>query len=86
MYDTAGSNPWPGGRPRQSPERECSHMTLSLLIGRLVTYEGRVYRFSGITPVSVQPTRALLEDLRTGAFIEVPASQVTAAVETGDDH
>jgi hypothetical protein len=61
-------------------------MLLSLPIGTTVIFKGRLYRFSGITPVSVQPTRALLEDLRTGALIEVPASQLSATVETGNGH
>jgi hypothetical protein len=83
MYDAAGSKLLARSVCQtQSPEQQCSHMTLPLLIGNLVTYKGRVYRFRGITPVSVQPARALLEDLRTGAFIEVPTTQLTAADES----
>jgi hypothetical protein len=51
-------------------------LTLSLAIGTIVIYKGRAYRFCGITPVSIQPTNALLEDLRTGAWSEVPAAQL----------
>jgi hypothetical protein len=59
-------------------------MTLSLAIGTTVIYKGRAYRFCGITPVSIQPASALLEDLRTGEYVEVPAIELTAARVAGD--
>jgi hypothetical protein len=53
-------------------------LTLSLTIGTMIIYKGRAYRFCGITPVSIEPTNALLKDLRTGAWSEVPAAQLRA--------
>ena len=43
-------------------------------IGATIIYNGGAYRFCGTTPASVQPTRALLQDLRTGVS---PATEVT---------
>jgi hypothetical protein len=54
-------------------------LTLSLTIGTTVIYKGRAYRFCGTTPASIQPVMALLEDLRTGAWSEVPAVHLIAA-------
>jgi len=52
-------------------------LTLSLPpIGTTILYRGRAYRYCGITPASVQPVAALLRDLRTGAWKQVPASEV----------
>jgi hypothetical protein len=47
-------------------------------IGTTVVYRGRAYRFCGVTPVSIQPTTAVLRDLRTGAWTQVPAVQLAA--------
>lgn len=47
-----------------------------LPIGTIVLHNGRAYRFCGITPASIQPTMASLEDLRTGALSDVPADQL----------
>jgi hypothetical protein len=46
-------------------------------IGSIVLYEGRAYRFCGITPASIQPVAALLEDLRTGAWRQVPVKEIS---------
>ena len=42
-----------------------------LPISTVVIYNGHAYRFCGITPASIQPTMALLEDLRTHARSDV---------------
>jgi hypothetical protein len=39
-------------------------------VGDLVTYEGRVLRVRGISPMSASPRRVLLEDPETGEHIE----------------
>jgi hypothetical protein len=45
-------------------------------IGTTVLYKGRACRFRGLTPVSIQPARALLEDLRTSAWYEVASAEI----------
>jgi len=57
-------------------------VTLSLTIGTIVIYKGRAYRFCGITPASIQPAMALLEDLRIGAWCEVPAVQLLTPTQS----
>jgi hypothetical protein len=47
-------------------------------IGTIILYKGRAYRFCGITPASVQPARALLQDRQTGSWSEVTAVALTA--------
>ena len=39
-------------------------------VGDLVTYEGRVLRVRGISPMSASPRRALLEDVETSDAVE----------------
>ena len=39
-------------------------------VGDLVTYEGRVLRVRGISPMSASPRRVLLEDPGTGEQVE----------------
>jgi hypothetical protein len=46
-------------------------------IGTTVLYEGRAYRFHGITPASIEPVTAMLEDLATGSWRQVPAARLT---------
>lgn len=41
-------------------------------VGDLVTYEGRVLRVRGISPMSASPRRALLEDVDTSEDLEAP--------------
>ena len=50
-------------------------------IGTTIVYLGRAYRFCGVTPVSIQPTTAVLRDLRTGAWTQVPAARLTTGRE-----
>jgi hypothetical protein len=45
-------------------------------IGATILYNGGAHRFCGTTPTSVQPTMALLQDLRTGVWSEVPAIEL----------
>jgi hypothetical protein len=47
-------------------------------IGATIIYNGGAHRFCGTTPTSVQPTMALLQDLRTGVWSEVPAIELAA--------
>jgi len=47
-------------------------------IGTTVVYNGRAYRFCGVTPVSIQPPAAVLQDLRTGAWTQVPVARLAA--------
>jgi hypothetical protein len=47
-------------------------------IGTTIVFAGRIYRFCGTTPASVQPPVALLQDLSTGTWTEVPASYFAA--------
>jgi hypothetical protein len=47
-------------------------------IGTTVVYKGRAYRFCGITPTSIQPAAAVLQDLRTGAWTHVPVAELAA--------
>ena len=41
-------------------------------VGDDVTYDGRVYRVRGISPMSASPRRVLLEDTETGENVEAP--------------
>ena len=46
-------------------------------IGATIIYNGCAYRFCGTTPTSIQPTMALLQDRRTGAWSEIPAIELS---------
>jgi hypothetical protein len=59
-------------------------VTPSLPIGTIVIFNGRAYRFCGITPASVQPTMASLEDLRTGARSDVLLEQLSCSPQSPD--
>jgi hypothetical protein len=48
-------------------------------VGDLVTYEGRVLRVRGISPMSASPRRVLLEDPATGEQIEARADDLEQA-------
>jgi hypothetical protein len=52
-------------------------------VGDLVTYEGRVLRVRGISPMSASPRRVLLEDPASGEQIEAPVDDV--APDDGPD-
>lgn len=39
-------------------------------VGDVVTYDGRVLRVRGISPMSASPRRVLLEDVETGEQVE----------------
>lgn len=39
-------------------------------VGDVVTYDGRVLRVRGISPMSASPRRVLLEDVETGEHVE----------------
>jgi hypothetical protein len=58
-------------------------VTPSLPIGTIVIYNGYAYRFCGITPASIQPTMAVLEDPRTGARSDVPVVQLDHSTPSG---
>jgi hypothetical protein len=45
-------------------------------IGTTIVYRGRAYRFCGVTPASIQPVTAVLRDLRTGAWTQVPVARL----------
>jgi hypothetical protein len=47
-------------------------------IGTTIVYKGHAYRFCGVTPASIQPTAAVLQDLRTGAWTQVPVALLAA--------
>jgi hypothetical protein len=46
-------------------------------IGTTIVYLGRAYRFCGVTPASIEPVTALLQDRRTGEWTQVPVAQLT---------
>ena len=45
-------------------------------VGDVVTYEGRVLRVRGISPMSASPRRVLLEDRDTGEQVEAPLDEL----------
>jgi len=47
-----------------------SQLMIEINVGGLVTYEGRVLRVRGISPMSANPRRVLLEDVETGEDVE----------------
>ena len=55
--------------------------SLPLPLGTIVIHNGYAYRFCGITPTSIQPTMASLEDLRTGARSDVPVVQLACSTQ-----
>jgi hypothetical protein len=57
-------------------------VTPLLPIGTIVIYNGHAYRFCGITPASIQPTMALLEDLRTHARSDVPVDELDCPTQS----
>jgi hypothetical protein len=47
-----------------------SRQMIDIHVGGLVTYEGRVLRVRGLSPMSASPRRVLLEDVETGEDVE----------------
>ncbi len=45
-------------------------------VGDVVTYDGRVLRVRGISPMSASPRRVLLEDVETGEHVEAQLDDV----------
>jgi len=45
-------------------------------VGDDVTFNGRVYRVRGISPMSASPRRVLLEDVETGENVEAPLDEL----------
>lgn len=45
-------------------------------VGDVVTYDGRVLRVRGISPMSASPRRVLLEDVETGEQVEAQFDDV----------
>ena len=52
-------------------------------VGDDVTYDGRVFRVRGISPMSASPRRVLLEDAVTGENVEAPLDDIEP--HDGDD-
>jgi hypothetical protein len=52
-------------------------------VGDEVTYEGRVYRVRGISPMSASPRRVLLDDVETNESIEAPLDDLET-IDGGD--
>jgi hypothetical protein len=50
-------------------------------VGDEVAHDGRVFRVRGISPMSASPRRVQLEDLDTGALIEVRADEIASIRE-----
>jgi hypothetical protein len=48
-------------------------------VGDLVTYDGRVLRVRGISPMSASPRRVLLEDVDTNDAFEAPLDDIEPA-------
>jgi hypothetical protein len=68
----------PAGRCLSRATEQLSHRLTPELppIGTTLVYLGRVYRFCGVTPASIQPVAALLQDLQTGEWTQVPVAQL----------
>jgi hypothetical protein len=45
-------------------------------VGDDVTFNGRLYRVRGISPMSASPRRVLLEDVETGENVEAPLDEI----------
>jgi hypothetical protein len=45
-------------------------------IGTTIIHLGRAYRFCGVTPASIEPVTALLQDLRTGEWTQVSVAEL----------
>ncbi len=45
-------------------------------LGDLVIWHGRTYRLLGFDPMSVEPGRAYLEDVETGAEVRAPLDEL----------
>lgn len=52
-------------------------------VGDDVTFNGRVYRVRGISPMSASPRRVLLEDVETGENVEAPLDEIDP-LDSGD--
>jgi len=52
-------------------------------VGDDVTFDGRVYRVRGISPMSASPRRVLLEDVETGEDVEAPLDDIDP-LDSGD--
>ena len=48
-------------------------------VGDFVIWRGRIYRLLGFDPMSVEPGRAYLEDVETGAEVRAPLGEVEQA-------
>jgi hypothetical protein len=56
-------------------------LMMEIHVGDLVTYEGRVLRVRGISPMSASPRRVLLEDVDTGEDIEAPLEELEPYID-----
>jgi len=56
-------------------------LMIELHVGDLVTYEGRVLRVRGISPMSASPRRVLLEDVDTGEDIVAPLDDLEPYID-----
>lgn len=61
---------------RESLERTALRLMVDIHVGDLFTYEGRVLRVRGISPMSASPRRVLLEDVETGEAVEAPVDEL----------
>ncbi|MGH2998052.1 MAG: hypothetical protein ACRDNM_02025, partial [Gaiellaceae bacterium] len=52
-------------------------------VGDDVTFNGRVYRVRGISPMSASPRRVLLEDVETSENVEAPLDDLEP-IDGGD--
>ncbi|MGH2971589.1 MAG: hypothetical protein ACRDLE_05570 [Gaiellaceae bacterium] len=52
-------------------------------MGDDVTFNGRVYRVRGISPMSASPRRVLLEDVETSENVEAPLDDLEP-IDGGD--
>jgi hypothetical protein len=48
-------------------------------VGDEVAHDGRTFRVRGFSPMSTSPRRVLLEEVETGALVEVRADEIEAS-------
>jgi hypothetical protein len=52
-------------------------------LGAPILYHGRRYSFHGVTPASIEPVMAILQDTRTGGWLQIPAAELARETRVG---
>jgi hypothetical protein len=63
---------------------EAARGSAAVVIGQIVTFDGREHRIVGFTPMSVAPRTVQIESVRTGVTVTVPIEALRARLRLVD--